>query len=82
MANRFNEKAATFDSERQLALADKFSKAIAERLGDKHLNHFLDFGGGTGNLAIALVNHFEQGIIANISQPMLDQAQKKISESS
>lgn len=81
MANSFDEKAATYDSERQLTLVDKFSQATAERLGDKHLNRLLDFGGGTSNLAITLANHYNQGVVADINQPILDQAQKKIEQS-
>ena len=78
MTNPFDEQANHFDSDQQLYLANKYLKAISQSLGDQHFDTLLDYGGGTGNLGLNLLDYADQVVIADISQPMLEKAQEKI----
>lgn len=81
MSHSFDQKAKTYDTDKQLALSNKLVKSILEVTNSKSLGKMLDFGGGTGNKALALSDLTEQVVIADISQPMLSEAEEKIKQS-
>ncbi|MBJ8350231.1 class I SAM-dependent methyltransferase [Streptococcus zalophi] len=78
MANKFDEKAKHYDSPQQLALADHFNKVIRSLIEEYQFDTVVDYGGGTGNLALGLADKAKKIIITDISQAMLDQAKQKI----
>ncbi|MBJ8325841.1 class I SAM-dependent methyltransferase [Streptococcus pacificus] len=78
MANKFDEKAKHYDSPEQLALAEHFTKVIRSLLDGYQIDTIVDYGGGTGNLALGLADLAEKIILTDISQAMLDQAKQKI----
>lgn len=77
MKHDFNHKAETFDSPKNIFLANLVCQAVEkqmELLSDKEI---LDFGGGTGLLALPLAKQARFVTLVDISEKMLEQARFK-----
>ncbi len=77
MKHDFNHKAETFDSPKNIFLANLVCQAVEkqiELLSDKEI---LDFGGGTGLLALPLAKQAKSVTLVDISEKMLEQARLK-----
>ncbi len=77
MKHDFNHKAETFDSPKNIFLANLVYQAIEKQvdlLSDKEI---LDFGGGTGLLALPLAKQAKSVTLVDISEKMLEQARLK-----
>ena len=82
MKHDFNYKAETFDSPKNIFLANLVYQAIEKQvdlLSDKEI---LDFGGGTGLLALPLAKQAKFVTLVDISEKMLEQARLKAEQSS
>ena len=77
MKHDFNYKAETFDSPKNIFLANLVYQAIEKQvdlLSDKEI---LDFGGGTGLLSLPLAKQAKSVTLVDISEKMLEQARLK-----
>ena len=77
MRHNFNHKAETFDSPKNIFLANLVCQAVEkeiDRLSDKEI---LDFGGGTGLLTLPLAKQAKFVTLVDISEKMLEQARLK-----
>ena len=77
MKHDFNHKAETFDSSKNIFLANLVCQAVEKQfdfLSDKEI---LDFGGGTGLLALPLAKQAKSVTLVDISEKMLEQARLK-----
>ena len=77
MKHDFNHKAETFDSPKNIFLANLVCQAVEKQfdlLSDKEI---LDFGGGTGLLALPLAKQAKSVALVDISEKMLEQARLK-----
>ena len=77
MKHDFNHKAETFDSPKNIFLANLVCQAVEkeiDRLSDKEI---LDFGGGTGLLTLPLAKQAKFVTLVDISEKMLEQARLK-----
>lgn len=77
MRHNFNHKAETFDSPKNIFLANLVCQAVEkqiDRLSDKEI---LDFGGGTGLLALPLAKQAKSVTLVDISEKMLEQSRLK-----
>ncbi|RSK04519.1 Ubiquinone/menaquinone biosynthesis C-methyltransferase UbiE [Streptococcus mitis] len=77
MKHDFNHKAETFDSPKNIFLANLICQAVEkqiELLSDKEI---LDFGGGTGLLALPLAKQAKSVTLVDIYEKMLEQARLK-----
>ncbi|MBX5325962.1 class I SAM-dependent methyltransferase [Streptococcus cristatus] len=77
MKHDFNHKAETFDSPKNIFLANLVCQAVEkqiDRLSDKEI---LDFGGGTGLLALPLAKQAKSVTLVDISEKMLEQSRLK-----
>ena len=80
MKHDFDHKAETFDSPKNIFLANLVCQAVEKQidfLSDKEL---LDFGGGTGLLALPLAKQAKSVTLVDISEKMLEQAHLKSEE--
>ena len=80
MKHDFNHKAETFDSPKNIFLANLVCQAVEKQitlLSDKEI---LDFGGGTGLLALPLAKQAKSVTLVDISEKMLEQARLKAEE--
>lgn len=77
MKHDFNHKAETFDSPKNIFLANLVCQAVEKQsdlLSDKEI---LDFGGGTGLLALPLAKQAKSVALVDLSEKMLEQARLK-----
>ena len=77
MRHNFNHKAETFDSPKNIFLANLVCQAVEkeiDRLSDKEI---LDFGGRTGLLTLPLAKQAKFVTLVDISEKMLEQARLK-----
>lgn len=77
MKHDFNHKAETFDSPKNIFLANLVYQAIEKQLDLLSDKEILDFGGGTGLLALPLSKQAKSVILVDISEKMLEQARLK-----
>ena len=77
MKHDFNHKAETFDSPKNIFLANLVYQAIDKQLDLLSDKEILDFGGGTGLLALPLVKQAKSVTLVDISEKMLEQARLK-----
>ena len=77
MKHDFNHKAETFDSPKNIFLANLVCQAIEKQLALLLDKEILDFGGGTGLLALPLAKQAKSVILVDISEKMLEQARLK-----
>lgn len=77
MKHDFNHKAETFDSPKNIFLANLVCQAVEKQIDLLSDKEILDFGGGTGLLALPLVKQAKSVTLVDISEKMLEQARLK-----
>ena len=77
MKHDFNHKAETFDSPKNIFLANLVCQAVEAQIALLSDKEILDFGGGTGLLALPLAQQAKSVTLVDISEKMLDQARLK-----
>ena len=77
MKHDFNHKAETFDSPKNIFLANLVCQAVEAQIDFLSDKAILDFGGGTGLLALPLAQQAKSVTLVDISERMLEQARLK-----
>ena len=77
MKHDFNHKAATFDSPKNIFLANLVCQAVEKQIDLLSDKEILDFGGGTGLLTLPLAKQSKSVTLVDISEKMLEQARLK-----
>ena len=77
MKHDFNHKAETFDSPKNIFLANLVCQAVEAQIDLLSDKKILDFGGGTGLLALPLAQQAKSVTLVDISEKMLEQARLK-----
>lgn len=77
MKHDFNHKAETFDSPKNIFLANLVCQAVEKQIDLLSDKEILDFGGGTGLLALPLAKQAKSVTLVDISEKMLEQARLK-----
>ena len=77
MKHDFNHKAETFDSPKNIFLADLVYQAVEQQIDLLPDKEILDFGGGTGLLTLPLAKQTKSVTLVDISEKMLEQARLK-----
>ena len=77
MKHDFNHKAETFDSPKNIFLANLVCQAVEKQIDFLSDKEILDFGGGTGLLALPLAHQAKFVTLVDISEKMLGQARLK-----
>ena len=77
MKHDFNHKAETFDSPKNIFLANLVYQAVEKHIDLLSDKEILDFGGGTGLLALPLAKQAKSVTLVDISEKMLGQARLK-----
>ena len=78
MEHHFNHRAESFDSPKNQFLADLVNVEIKQQVSDLSTKSILDFGGGTGLIALPLAKQAKSVTLVDISEKMLEQARIKI----
>ena len=77
MKHDFNHKAETFDSPKNIFLANLVCQAVEKQIDVLSDKEILDFGGGTGLLTLPLAKQAKFVTLVDISEKMLEQARLK-----
>ena len=77
MKHDFNHKAETFDSPKNIFLANLVCQAVEKQIDFLSDKEILDFGGGTGLLTLPLAKQVKSVTLVDISEKMLGQARLK-----
>lgn len=77
MKHDFNYKAETFDSPKNIFLANLVCQAVEKQIDLLSDKEILDFGGGTGLLTLPLAKQVKSVTLVDISEKMLEQARLK-----
>ena len=77
MRHDFNHKAETFDSPKNIFLANLVCQAVEQQIDVLSDKEILDFGGGTGLLTLPLAKQAKSVTLVDISEKMLEQARLK-----
>ena len=77
MKHDFNHKAETFDSPKNIFLANLVCQAVEKQIDLLSNKEILDFGGGTGLLTLPLAKQAKFVTLVDISEKMLEQARLK-----
>lgn len=77
MKHDFNHKAEAFDSPKNIFLANLVCQAVEKQIDLLSDKEILDFGGGTGLLALPLAKQAKFVTLVDISEKMLEQARLK-----
>ena len=77
MKHDFNHKAETFDSPKNIFLANLVCQAVKKQIDLLSDKEILDFGGGTGLLSLPLAKQAKLVTLVDISEKMLEQARLK-----
>ena len=77
MKHDFNHKAETFDSPKNIFLANLVCQAVEKQIDLLSNKEILDFGGGTGLLTLPLAKQAKSVTLVDISERMLEQARLK-----
>ncbi|HGR8859004.1 TPA: class I SAM-dependent methyltransferase [Streptococcus pneumoniae] len=80
MKHDFNHKAETFDSPKNIFLANLVCQAVEKQIDILPDKVILDFGGGTGLLALPLAKQAKSVTLVDISEKMLEQARLKVEQ--
>ena len=81
MTNRFDKAAAEWDDNpTRLEMANKFAQEIKVLIKNSAFQSAFEYGCGTGNVSFQLKDEFQSIHLADTSQGMLDQLQKKVEE--
>ena len=78
MEHHFNHRAESFDSPKNQFLADLVNAEIKQQVSDIATKSILDFGGGTGLIALPLAKQAKSVTLVDIAEKMLEQARIKI----
>ena len=78
MAHHFNHKAESFDSPKNIFIADLIRQEVEKQIVDFSDKRILDFGGGTGLVTLPLAAQSKSVMLVDISDKMLDQARLKV----
>ena len=77
MKHDFNHKAETFDSPKNIFLVNLVCQAVEKQIDLLSDKEILEFGGGTGLLALPLAKQAKSVTLVDISEKMLEQARLK-----
>lgn len=80
MKHDFNHKAETFDFPKNIFLANLVCQAAEKQIDLLSDKEILDFGGGTGLLALPLAKQAKSVTLVDISEKMLEQARLKVEQ--
>ncbi|CVV57316.1 class I SAM-dependent methyltransferase [Streptococcus pneumoniae] len=80
MKHDFNHKAETFDSPKNIFLANLVCQAVEKQIDILSDKVILDFGGGTGLLALPLAKQAKSVTLVDIFEKMLEQARLKVEQ--
>ena len=78
MEHHFNHKAESFDSPKNIFIADLICKEVEKQIVDFSDKRILDFGGGTGLVTLPLAAQSKSVMLVDISEKMLEQARLKV----
>ena len=78
MEHHFNHRAESFDSPKNQFLADLVNEEIKQQISDLAAKSILDFGGGTGLIALPLAKQAKSVTLVDIAEKMLEQARIKV----
>ena len=78
MEHHFNHRAESFDSPKNQFLADLVYQQVEKQVPDLSNKSILDFGGGTGLIALPLAKQAKSVTLVDIADKMLTQARLKI----
>lgn len=78
MEHHFNHKAESFDSPKNIFIADLICQEVEKQIVDFSDKRILDFGGGTGLVTLPLAAQSKSVMLVDISDKMLDQARLKV----
>ena len=78
MEHHFNYRAESFDSPKNQFLADLVNAEINQQVSELSTKSILDFGGGTGLIALPLAKQAKSVTLVDIAERMLEQARIKV----
>lgn len=78
MEHHFNHRAESFDSPKNQSLADLVNAEIKQQVSELSTKSILDFGGGTGLIALPLAKQAKSVTSVDIAEKMLEQARIKV----
>ena len=78
MEHHFNHKAESFDSPKNIFIADLIRQEVEKQIVDFSDKRILDFGGGTGLVTLPLAAQSKSVMLVDISEKMLEQARLKV----
>ena len=78
MEHHFNHRAESFDSPKNQSLADLVNAEIKQQVSELSTKSILDFGGGTGLIALPLAKQAKSVTLVDIAERMLEQARIKV----
>lgn len=78
MEHHFNHRAESFDSPKNQFLTDLVNAEIQQQVPHLSTKSILDFGGGTGLIALPLAKQAKPVTLVDIAEKMLDQARIKV----
>ena len=78
MEHHFNYRAKSFDSPKNQFLADLVNAEIKQQVSELSTKSILDFGGGTGLIALPLAKQAKSVTLVDIAEKMLEQARIKV----
>ena len=78
MEHHFNHRAEFFDSPKNQFLADLVNAEIKQQVSGLSTKSILDFGGGTGLIALPLAKQAKSVTLVDIAEKMLEQARIKV----
>ena len=78
MEHHFNHKAGSFDSPKNIFIADLIRQEVEKQIVDFSDKCILDFGGGTGLVSLPLATQSKSVTLVDISDKMLEQARLKV----
>ena len=78
MEHHFNHRAESFDSPKNQFLADLVNAEIKQQVSELSTKSILDFGGGTGLIALPLAKQAKSVTLVDIVERMLEQARIKV----
>ena len=78
MEHHFNHRAESFDFPKNQSLADLVNAEIKQQVSELSTKSILDFGGGTGLIALPLAKQAKSVTLVDIAEKMLEQARIKV----
>ena len=78
MEHHFNHRSESFDSPKNQFLAGLVNAEIKQQVSELSTKSILDFGGGTGLIALPLAKQAKSVTLVDIAERMLEQARIKV----